>query len=90
MTRKPSRAITIEGEGSVSGLIDGGIGGYDGVKFIDPNDDQSEFFNFTGLDQSGTVTKFSKSIQYAGLDHIEVLTFTRRASSSPAAMSRTA
>ena len=66
-----SDAFVIEGPGSISGTIDGGTGGNDGLIFIDPADeDTSQIFNPAGADSSGTATVFSKSITYVGLDHV--------------------
>jgi hypothetical protein len=63
--------FVVQKDGSI-GSVDGGTGGHDGVVIYE-SDTSGVFVNVTGADSSGTVTEFGKTIAYAGLDHIDVL-----------------
>ncbi|HVK14038.1 MAG TPA: hypothetical protein VM597_35170, partial [Gemmataceae bacterium] len=72
LVRDNNDAFVIEGPGSVSGTIDGGARGVDGLKFIDPaNEAASQLFNPPGPNSSGTATAYGKSVVYAGLDRVD-------------------
>jgi hypothetical protein len=62
-------AFIITSDGSISGKVDGGTGGSDGLSFIDA-DDNTQVVNPTGADSADTVTIFGKTVEYAKLDKI--------------------
>ncbi|MBS3951841.1 MAG: LEPR-XLL domain-containing protein, partial [Methylomicrobium sp.] len=68
--------FVIEGLGNITGTIDGGTGGSDGLIFIDPTDEETyKAYNPSSLinNQSGTTSggdAFSKAIDYAGMDYV--------------------
>ena len=77
-----SDVFLIEGAGSISGTVNGGSGGSDGLVFLDPTDESvSRAFNpvvadssgadSTGADRSGVATEFDKPISYLGLDRVD-------------------
>ncbi len=64
-------AFLITSDGSISGTVDGGTGGIDGLAFIDANDN-TKVVNPAGADASGTtlVADFGKAVTYAGIDNV--------------------
>jgi hypothetical protein len=70
-----SDAFVIEGEGRVSGKIDGGAGGIDALLFIDPEDDTlRQVFNVQEADSSGDASAYGKEVTYFGLDFVNYRT----------------
>ena len=72
LVRDNTDAFLVEGSGSISGKVDGGTGGTDGLIFVDPAEEESwQAFNPPGADSSGIATVFSKSVAYLGLDRVD-------------------
>jgi hypothetical protein len=70
-----SDVFIFQAAGSISGTVDGGSGGEDGLMFNDPGDPASgTAFNPAGADSAGTATLYGKSVDYAGMDRQELLT----------------
>ena len=65
-------AFVIASDGSISGTVDGGARGTDGLAFIDA-DDNTKVVNPAGADAAGTTTvaSYGKVVKYAGIDHVE-------------------
>jgi hypothetical protein len=69
-----SDIFTFETGGSISGLVEGGSGGEDGMIFNDPaSSTRGTVFNPAGTDSGGTAALYDKAVGYAGMDRQEVV-----------------